>query len=824
MKPHPYTCLPALLAIAGSLALLPSLLEAGSNVPPKPGLIITGKHVVVNDDDWNNDQIWDKVHKPGDLKPGAQNGEEFTTADFPNEGLRDMPDNVPAEPKLVPFTVTATPPPGKSGTLTITKTGGNVKLWKDEIKTSTFDLSDVGSKTSVEFWVEGIEPTNTLQDAGFDAKYHIVGQDPLSAEIRYGITRADIRVDSNNKTIPPSTEPLDEEDERIEFSTKPEHIGKILLENSGDVDHDGVMDSLDGLGLADTGGSAGVANLKLVPMKVKLEKPYDPTRAEVTFHYNASLPREDAKGIKKTVTNNVTTYEIAKRGLRLWKVDGDQRANGIDVTTTGGHFIPSGEPVPWRNLASSSATDTIIYLEYVDLPTGKTYSKEDIVYTIQENITEIEKKGYYKDSMNKTTYLAEKESPDGLCVSLLPVDLDIVHPAKGELAESDQHDTSKGGYVAVRRDDETPATKLVLRPTAGVTGMKYKVKFTGTDRFKLWKDAARTLAVTSEFTEFDPTVETVLFFEGLKKSGSVGDEAIILQAVIGGTVTTGETVYCTVVEAEFDVWVNVFIPIQWTDFPAVHPIHIDLYVPPPPGNPVPEYKRKIAAGDDRTFMNEFLDNPFSDVDDIAAGTACRAHSQLTIIPFSELDQDGIKNGSIKNAIGESFNYLKSHSVPDPYSGYSTTNRLLPLVTVTQSGRAGTAGILDPSLTVERYGPQNNGVRFKFEGSADNPIVNPSPAIDWDFSLAITVNNSNVLAPKWLLLGNKQDAFPAYEIYVRDSDGNGGDNLGTEIYKYDPIPLGRTPDDLFPANYWLVATIPPRFAVDETVTSATGDVP
>jgi hypothetical protein len=35
-------------------------------------------------------------------------------------------------------------------------------------------------------------------------------------------TRADIRVDSSNKTIPPSAEPLDEEDERIEFSTKPE--------------------------------------------------------------------------------------------------------------------------------------------------------------------------------------------------------------------------------------------------------------------------------------------------------------------------------------------------------------------------------------------------------------------------------------------------------------------------------------------------------------------------------------------------------------------------------------------------------------------------
>ena len=176
--------------------------------------------------------------------------------------------------------------------------------------------------------------------------------------------------------------------------------------------------------------------------------------------------------------------------------------------------------------------------------------------------------------------------------------------------------------------------------------------------------------------------------------------------------------------------------------------------------------------------------------------------------------DCIKDGTIQDAVGESTNFLKDGSVPDPSSGYSTTNRLLPQPTITQTGRAGTSGILDPSSTVGRYGPQRNGVRFKFEGSAGNPIVNPSPAIDWNFDLAITVNNLNVLAPKWLLLGNKHDGFPAYEIYVRDSDGNGGDNLGTSIYQYDPIPLGRTPEDLFPEPA----------GVHETVSFKTGVIP
>jgi hypothetical protein len=234
-----------------------------------------------------------------------------------------------------------------------------------------------------------------------------------------------------------------------------------------------------------------------------------------------------------------------------------------------------------------------------------------------------------------------------ISLSLLPVDIDIVHPATGELDEAKQHDPTKGGYVAVRRDYETPVTKLVLRQGVGVEGMKYKVKFNGTDKFKLWKDEARTQAVVSAQTEFDPAQETTLYFKGLEKSASVGAEAITLQAVINGTATDAETVYASVVEAEFDVWLNVFIPPQWTDFPATHPIHIDYITNPldPYPIPTPFYRRKIAAGDDRSFNDEFFDDPASAVDDIIGGTGSRAHMQVTVIPFKDLDLDGIKDDS-----------------------------------------------------------------------------------------------------------------------------------------------------------------------------------
>ena len=50
-----------------------------------------------------------------------------------------------------------------------------------------------------------------------------------------------------------------------------------------------------------------------------------------------------------------------------------------------------------------------------------------------------------------------------------------------------------------------------------------------------------------------------------------------------------------------------------------------------------------------------------------------------------------------------------------------------------------------------------------------------------------------------MLTGKQDGFPAYEMYVRDSDGKGGAPEGTKVYQYDPIPLGLTPTSLEPGK-------------------------
>jgi hypothetical protein len=394
---------------------------------------------------------------------------------------------------------------------------------------------------------------------------------------------------------------------------------------------------------------------------------------------------------------------------------------------------------------------------------------------------------------------------------LLPVELDIVHPATGELDEGKQHDARKGGYIAVRRDDKSPVTKLVIRQCSGVSGIKFKVKFDGSDKFKLWKDAARIHAVVSQQTEFDPAQETTLYFEGLKKSTSVGAESLTIQAVINGTSTDAETIYANVVEAEFDVWLNMFIPPQWVDLPALHPIHNEFDgIDPVTGALRYVYRRRISGGDDRSFSTKYFTNPALDVDDKIGNTSTRAHSQVVIIPFKDLDADGFKDNSAKSVMGLSHNYLKSASVPDPSAGYSSCNRLVPQPTVTGTDCALTSDMQIDGAT--RYGTDGNTVKFRFHGSAGNPVVIPSPTIDWDFEIAVSVSDSNTLSPKWELIGHKQDGFPAYEIYVRDSDGTGGNNQGTPVYTFDPIQHGNTPLDLTVVYG------------DVTVTSATGTIP
>jgi hypothetical protein len=135
--------------------------------------------------------------------------------------------------------------------------------------------------------------------------------------------------------------------------------------------------------------------------------------------------------------------------------------------------------------------------------------------------------------------------------TLLPGDIDLFHPASGELAE-DEEDQDDGGFVSIRRmaDDQdlAPVTKLVIRAVPGAqTGWKTRLKFASGERYNIYKDETRTeeVRVTSEQTEFDATQETTLYFQGLKRSQSRGGEEVTMQVGINGHWLDGDSLKCT---------------------------------------------------------------------------------------------------------------------------------------------------------------------------------------------------------------------------------------------------------------------------------------
>lgn len=363
--------------------------------------------------------------------------------------------------------------------------------------------------------------------------------------------------------------------------------------------------------------------------------------------------------------------------------------------------------------------------------------------------------------------------------SLIRLDLDIIHPATGILGELEEDAATDSGIVAVRIDEHSPVTRLKIHAVPSLpSDSTVSLSFNTLTHYKIWRDAERTEEVISFNTKFPANEETVLFIEGLTESTAESAESIRQVYTIGTSLFLADSIKFTVLEAEFHVWLSLFIPVQWGDLPAA----FDVF---------PPFGRKIFGGDDRGFYALPFNNPNDDVDNFIQGSSSRVHQQITVIPFRVLDDDGIKDDSLKQYLGTSHNYLKSTSVPDPSADYSITNRLLLNPQVTDTDR-GTVAENNMDITVQFSETTPNTLLINFGSSADNPIVTPSFPINWNLDLR--VNSENVFLPGFVLTG-KQDGFPAYEMYIRDSDGDQGAPEGTVIHQYDPIPLGLDPTAL-----------------------------
>ena len=331
---------------------------------------------------------------------------------------------------------------------------------------------------------------------------------------------------------------------------------------------------------------------------------------------------------------------------------------------------------------------------------------------------------------------------------LLPVDIDFIHPATGEMDES--RETSEGGYIAIRRDEQTPVTKLKLRKLDGMANAQFKLVFSSS-KMKLWKDAGRTQAVESDSTTFPGNQDTDLFFEGVEKSSAAKDIEIGLKVKIGSTEETAAKARATVVQAEFPVVIRAFIPHAWTAGEGPVPMKYFGVIPT---------EFSDCVGGDRT---SFSTKGYQDT-----AVQYRLKQTVTITPYEDLHSsvDIASKRESRSALLSKY-YIKSEDVPsaeqdnnygeiligdhnwdfippDPLPNYSSANRQKQVYKRTAS--------LKVSLSGEPGGPT---------------ISELVPNIDWKITINIEAfpgadNMCQVIV--------RQNLYPSYEVVVEKSNG------------------------------------------------------
>lgn len=352
------------------------------------------------------------------------------------------------------------------GTLTLEELTGqakyNGKLWKDPYKIEEFTERSwqVDPYTSIrkEFFLEGYEVSDTKKDISMKAtmdcpagvasgQFYAAAQ---SKQISYTtVWDADLDIDSRNeKYVENPTWGLDTEDDKVEHCEEEDQLGKaVMCGVFGDSDGDGTPDFADGLGLKPVLNSKGSesgtcgAKAKLVPIRVELRKPIDISKAMVKFTYPQSIPREEDGHIASVGAGTDVEprqYYVTQAGMRIWAVDAHLRpANietGKDITEEepARKFVPEGKEIKWTALlaaagASASATEVILYVEYVEAPEPDAAKLSDLA-------------GKRKKIEVAETKESSSIAKDDVKVTLVPLQLEVDNDRDGILAMHETND------------------------------------------------------------------------------------------------------------------------------------------------------------------------------------------------------------------------------------------------------------------------------------------------------------------------------------------------------------------------------------------------
>jgi hypothetical protein len=349
--------------------------------------------------------------------------------------------------------------------------------------------------------------------------------------------------------------------------------------------------------------------------------------------------------------------------------------------------------------------------------------------------------------------------------TLLPVDLDIVHPATGELDEGkeDSGDATyvvpgRGGLVAIKRNQNTPKTKLVLRACPSLPAeSKFRIKtdirlWTGS--LKVWKDQAGTQAVVSGQTEFPANVETTLYLEG--EDRTVTDDLVITQQVkVGSNWVDGDKVSTTVVHAEIPIVMRAFIPHRWTRGEHFPPL-------PPP------LTIGYVVGGDRT---DYTLRPYGDTVETPYGRTCRLEQTTILTPFKELHTPlDIESARKERSAIESDYYKKSTKVPASDQNLDFGETLVPGATADYT--------YPPSVTDKEYkdgrrytdgGHPISELTITLSGEPGMPFGaawGVAPNIDWKYVVKIDTRYPHSLTAK---VEVEHNLYPAYEVIIGNSD-------------------------------------------------------
>jgi hypothetical protein len=367
-----------------------------------------------------------------------------------------------------------------------------------------------------------------------------------------------------------------------------------------------------------------------------------------------------------------------------------------------------------------------------------------------------------------------------MTIDVVKVDLDIVHPATGELDDG-KEDAGDGGYVSVQRledpailtSDATPKTKLLIHAVSGAQPTwKTRLKFTPGERYKIYTDVARTQEVVSESTEFPANADKTLWFHGLKKSLTRGGESVTMQISINGVWVDGDAVKCTIVQSEFLFQVKAFIPYAWTDSEEEVP---------GPNSWSPMYG-KVAKGDlhpgngNRPASPGFTNRYSTDKNGVTEPAYLRFQNApfrvcqtVIVTPYEELHSAAdIQGGRHLYTAPSSDHFTKSTSV-------NASELSLHMGFMALSGIASASGKPPANTPAYEHISRSGKIsEITIDGGAKDGAMPwgttwATDDIHWRLYLKVWCD-TDPLNPK-VEFGGKHDSYPAYEIIVIQSDGS-----------------------------------------------------